>query len=682
MSTQDDRRAMGLKKAIEGFLKNSSKTYTVETLIKRFGMPQKYAYLAEQVLKEQQHKKKKIETPAPSLYKKRYEQDENAHRLGIFIQTKHGGELRPAHRKDTAHALQINKKQSEGLKDGDVILYQIEKKEVHIRQVIGAFADPRVYSLMTIFNANMPFDFSKEAQEDAEKGAIPDLKNRVDLRDIPFVTIDGEDARDFDDAVFAKADIRPENPKGWLLWVAIADVSYYVHPGTALDHEAYLRGNSVYFPDRVVPMLPEYLSNGLCSLRPNEDRACLAVEMIINAQGILQSCHFVRGLMKSRARLTYTQVQYAIEGKSDEACTPIYDDILKPLYQAYLCLKKARKQRGTIDFDVPEYQVHFDKNHVLRDITKRTHLEAHQLIEECMIAANISAAKALLAKGVPTLYRTHESPEDLRYSDLCLVLQAQNVPFKKVKKVTPAHFQEILDLVKEHPARIMIHQLILRCQSQARYTPDAETGHFGLSLDHYSHFTSPIRRYSDLIIHRTLIEALSLGHDGRIPESKEKLRETGQHLCTRERAAVSAEREVKERYAAAFLYKRVGEKFSGVITGFSKSGMFVTIDSVGAEGFIPLHSVTFDHLILDAQQYRYIGKRTKIVYQMGQEVSVVLKESNPMTSNIIFTLMRPSGDAPKANQKVIHKKHEDTHEHKRPKRHIKRKPRKDHKVDA
>jgi ribonuclease R len=386
-----------------------------------------------------------------------------------------------------------------------------------------------------------------EAQANAAKPVT--LGKRTDLRDLPLVTIDGSDARDFDDAVFAEADGDAKNPGGYRILVAIADVAHYVRPGDALDTEARKRGNSVYFPDRVVPMLPEALSNGLCSLRPDEDRACLAVEMVIDARGQKVKHRFMRGLMRSSARLTYEQVQAAADG-GEAGIVP--EGIIEPLYGAYRLLLAARNERGALDLDLPERKVVLGDDGKVASIEPRERLDSHRLIEEFMVLANVAAAETLEAKRRPCMYRIHESPDPEKVEALKEYLQGLDLPFGTSGVIRPKTFNELLAKVRGGIHETIVNELVLRSQSQAVYSPD-NIGHFGLGLRRYAHFTSPIRRYSDLLVHRALIDAHGFGKDGLGEIEMESFNETAEHISMTERRAAAAERSAISRYVAAYL---------------------------------------------------------------------------------------------------------------------------------
>ncbi|HEX7006026.1 MAG TPA: VacB/RNase II family 3'-5' exoribonuclease, partial [Alphaproteobacteria bacterium] len=448
----------------------------------------------------------------------------------------------------------------------------------------------------------------------------------------------GADARDFDDAVWAEPDPDPRNRGGWHLIVAIADVAHYVRPGDALDKAARERGNSVYFPDRVVPMLPEALSNDLCSLRPNEDRACLAAQLWINRDGRLLRHRFDRALMRSAARLTYEQVQAARDGCPDDVTGPLLEPVLNPLYGAYRVLERARKKRGALEIDLPERQIVLGDDGKVASITPRARLDSHRLIEEFMILANVAVAEALEAKRQPCMYRVHEAPDPERVQALREFLETLGLNLAKGQVLKPAHFNRILERSADTPHARMVHELVLRTQAQAKYSPD-NVGHFGLALRRYAHFTSPIRRYSDLLVHRALIGGFGLGPGGIGPEDAARFPEQGEHISATERRAVAAERDATDRYVAAFLADRVGAIFGGAISGVTRFGLFVTLDETGADGFVPMRRLPRDYYEHDEARHCLIGRSGGPRFDLGGRVQVRLVEANPITASLLFDLV-------------------------------------------
>lgn len=521
-------------------------------------------------------------------------------------------------------------------------------KQAKVLQTLGTMDDPRIISLISIYEQGIPHEFPDTVIEESEKVRALSMEGREDLRSIPFVTIDGEDARDFDDAVWAEED----SEDGWHLMVAIADVSYYVKPGSALDQEAYLRGNSVYFPDRVVPMLPEALSNDLCSLRPKEDKACFAVHLWLDSKGRLKKHKFVRGVMQSIERLTYSQVQMAMDGSPDAQTAPLVDSIIKPLYGAYALLQKAREFRGTLDLELPEKQVIWDQAGHIADIHPRARLDSHRLIEEFMILANVAAAQQLEALQAPCIYRVHDEPNPEKIFMFRELIEGLGFSFPKSQAITPRSFVHLLKAAHGTPHQALISQLTLRTQAQAIYHPQ-NIGHFGLSLKKYSHFTSPIRRYADIIVHRSLIAALKLGDDG-LPEEAD-LGAISEQVSSTERRAASAERAALERYVGVYLQEKVGQTFKGRISGVAAFGLFVTLDDSGADGLVPMNNIPGDFYHYEERKHRLVGRRTRRILTLGDPVTVILQEVDPLTSSIVFALASSYKPALK-KRKVIPKR--------------------------
>lgn len=519
----------------------------------------------------------------------------------------------------------------EDLKEGDLIVAEVSKQRrdprSKILKVLGNLDDPSTISLISIYQENIPHEFPEEVLKEAEKVRNLPLDNREDLRNIPFVTIDGEDARDFDDAVWA----HPDPDEGWHLMVAIADVAHYVRPDSALDKEALKRGNSVYFPDRVVPMLPEALSNDLCSLRPKEDKACFAVHLWLDKKGRLKQHKFVRGIMQSVERLTYSQVQKAKDGHPDAQTTPLLESVIKPLYGAYELLKSAREFRGTLDLEIPEKQVILGEDGHITDIHNRPRLESHQLIEEFMILANVAAAQQLEQLKSPCIYRIHDVPSMEKIFIFRELVEGLGFSFPKSQAVTPRSFLHLIKAAHGTPHQELISQLTLRTQAQAQYHPE-NIGHFGLSLKKYSHFTSPIRRYADIIVHRSLIAALALGDDGLLKDTD--LHEIGAQVSFTERRAAAAERAAIERYITIYLKDKVGETFQGIISGVTSFGLFVTLEHSGADGLIPMSSLPDDYYIYEERKHRLVGRRHKHTYTLGDPIVVTLVEVDTLTNSV------------------------------------------------
>ena len=510
-------------------------------------------------------------------------------------------------------------------------------KPVRVIERLGRLGDARSVSLICLFTHDIPQVFPEAAIAEAEAATETGLAGRTDLRDLPLVTIDGEDARDFDDAVFAQAD--PDG--GWRLVVAIADVAHYVRTGSALDREARRRGNSVYFPDRVVPMLPEALSNGWCSLKPDQPRGCLFVEMRIGADGAKHAHRFGRGLMRSAARLTYDQLQAAADGEIGLA---LPDGLLGSLYGAFRALLAARARRGTLDLDLPERKVVLGEDGTVDAITPRPRLDSHRLIEEFMVLANVAAAQELERLHQPCMYRVHAPPSPEKLDALRDLLSTLDIALKPAGEVRPADLDHVLQQVAGTEQAPLINEMVLRAQSQAEYSPDNQ-GHFGLALQQYAHFTSPIRRYADLLVHRALIAGLRLGEDGLGRDEAAGFVDAGEHITGTERRAALAEREAIDRYIAAHMAGKVGATFQARISGVTRFGLFVTLSETGASGLVPISSlsssVADDFWMHDEAAQALIGQRTRQSFRLTQRIEVRLVEATPLTGGLLFSV---SGD--------------------------------------
>ena len=503
---------------------------------------------------------------------------------------------------------------------------------------LGRPDEPGAISLFAAQTFGLPIAFPPEVEAQAAAAQPVTLAGRTDLRRLPLVTIDGADARDFDDAVFAEPDADPANTGGWHLVVAIADVAHYVRPGDPLDGEARRRANSVYFPDRVLPMLPEALSNGLCSLRPGEDRACLAVHLWYDRRGRMLRHRFERALMRSRARLVYEQVQAAADGAPDAVTGPLLESVVRPLYGAYAVLAKARRRRGTLDLDLPEAEVRLGPVGRPEAIVTRPRVDSHRLIEEFMIAANVAAAQTLDQAGMHCMYRIHDAPDPLKLEALAQLLQSLGMGRGPGALARPADLSRLLEQLKEHELSPIVSQLVLRAQSQAAYAP-RNIGHFGLNLGHYAHFTSPIRRYADLVVHRALISTLRLG-DGGLEESVtlDELQTLGAHLSRAERRAMEAERNALSRFTALLMSERIGGTFAGVITGVQKFGVFVRLDETMAEGLVPARTLG-EPFTYDPARQVLLGRLSGSALALGDRVAVELTEADVLTGQLTFRLV-------------------------------------------
>jgi len=567
--------------------------------------------------------------------------------LGVYHPAADGGRLIPTDRRNKTEFVVLPPNRGDA-EPGDLVMADILPAgrlglpQVRVTERFGSTAEPRAISLIAIHAAGLPTVFPHSALREAELAAVPPLSTREDLRAIPLVSIDGADARDFDDAVWAEADPDPANPDGWHLLVAIADVSYYVRPGSALDRAAYERGNSVYFPDRVVPMLPEALSNGLCSLRPGEDRACLAFHLWIDRNGALVRHRLVRGLMRSAARLTYEQVQACRDDRPDDETGPLAEPVIAPLYGAFARLWAARSRRGTLELDLPERRVRVDERGRVADIAGRERLDSHRLIEEFMIAANVAAAETLEARTMPGLYRVHDQPSMDKMEALRGFLAGIGQTLPKRQELTPEHFTRILRKAEGTPEAPLVSEVILRAQAQAAYSPD-NIGHFGLALRRYAHFTSPIRRYADLIVHRALIRTLNLGVGGLDDGALGRLAEIGDHISATERRAAAAERDALDRFTASFLSDRIGARFAGRVSGVTRFGLFVRLDENGADGLIPASTLPDDRYEHDEAKHALVGQRHGRTYRLSAPLSVILVEADPLTGSTLFRLADPQG---------------------------------------
>src|SRR5210317_2205745 len=448
-------------------------------------------------------------------------------------------------------------------------------------------------------------------------------QTRQNLRDVPLVTIDPADARDHDDAVFAEYDTDPANKGGFILWVAIADVAHYVTPGSQLDREAWKRGNSTYFPDRVVPMLPDRLSGDLCSLHEGVPRACIALRMVLDAQGDKISHEFYRAMMKSAASLTYQEVQAAMDGHVNERVEPYLETVIQPLYAAYAALAAARERRQPLDLDLPERRIELSEDGKVASVAFKDRLDAHRLIEECMVLANVAAAETLIAKKTPLLFRVHEEPSPDKLEALRETAQAAGLVLAKGQVLRTKHLNQLLQQAKGTDEAELINMSTLRSMTQAYYAPQ-NFGHFGLALRNYAHFTSPIRRYADLIVHRGLIAAHGWGKDGLTPDMIERLEETGNHISDTERRSMVAERDTVDRYLAAYLSERMGNEFDGRISGVAKFGIFVRIDDSGADGIIPIRSLGREFFHYDQAANTLVGSDTGLTLSLGMRVTVRL----------------------------------------------------------
>ncbi len=558
--------------------------------------------------------------------------------IGVFTAAARGGFLRSTDRRHKSDFF-VPPESTGGAKPGELVRAEVagprERGETRAKvlQRLGHAEDPGAISLIAIHSHDIPVEFPQEALAIAEAARPCPLGSRSDLRQLPLVTIDGPDARDFDDAVWAEPDPAPGNAEGFHLVVAIADVAHYVRAGAALDVAAYRRGNSVYFPDRVVPMLPEALSNGLCSLKPGEERACLAVHIWIDGEGNKLSHRFVRGLMRSAARLTYEQVEAARNGNADDLTAGLREPVIAPLYAAFAALAAARRRRGTLDLDLPEPKVVFSPDGKIARIQAAPRFDSHKLIEEFMISANVAAAETLEEARQPAMYRIHDRPNSEKLEALREFLEGIGYNLPKGQVIRPQSFSGILDQARSRGDIHMVSELVLRAQAQAQYSPE-NIGHFGLALRRYCHFTSPIRRYADLMVHRALISGLRFGDDGLAPDAA--FVEAGEHISMTERRAVAAERDAMDRYTVAFLEQKVGTIFTGRITGVTRFGLFVRLDESFADGLIPMRSLADDFYIHDESRHCLVGRRRGRKFTLGDPAAVRLVEADKVTGGLLL----------------------------------------------
>ncbi len=571
---------------------------------------------------------------------------QSAHRiLGVFkADPRGGGRVVPADRKARSE-LMIDQEHAADAQDGDLVLVELQSgaraygpKRGLVKEVVGREDDPRAASILAIHTHGIPMGFSEEEEAQAKAAKKPTVRGREDLRKIPLITIDPEDARDHDDAVYAEPDDDPNNQGGFRVWVAIADVAAYVTPGSPLDRGARRRGNSTYFPDRVAPMLPESLSADLCSLREGEDRACLAVELVIDAQGKKRRHRFVRGLMKSAAKLSYGQAQAAIDGKPDDKTGPLLEPILKPLWAAYAAATQGRNARQPLEIDAPEHRITFGPDGRVAGVKKRERFDAHKLIEEFMIQANVAAAEMLEDKGLQLIFRVHERPSEEKIASLTDFLPTVGLKWAMGQVVSAGRFNRLLQMVQGGEHADIVNEVVLRTQAQAVYSPD-NLGHFGLNLAKYAHFTSPIRRYADLTVHRALIRALGFGKDGQTPEEQGELDAIAEEITAAERRSMAAERDATARYIASFLADRVGSTFEGRVTGVTRFGLFVRLAETQADGLVPVSTLGDQRWLHDEAAHALVGERSGERFILGQQVEVRLEEATPVTGGLLFTVL-------------------------------------------
>ncbi len=563
--------------------------------------------------------------------------DEERPITGVYLSTARGGRIKPASRK-IKHELHVREADRNGAEDGDLVLATPYPQRgygpvrAQISEILGRQEDPRAASLLAIAAHDIPTTFPAEVVAQAET-ARPAQVKRTDLRETPLITIDPADARDHDDAVFAEA-----LDDGFRVIVAIADVAAFVTPGSALDREALKRGNSTYFPDRVIPMLPFELSADACSLKEGKDRQCMAVEILFDRSGTKRSHTFMRAIMRSAGALSYEEAQQAIDGAPSARAEALLESVLKPLWSAYAALSKAREKRGPLELDLPERKVEIATDGTVSGIRTKERFDAHKLIEELMIQANVCAAEELEKHKTPLLYRVHDAPSDAKIAALSEFLKTLDIKWPMGERTQTHRFNRLLDDFGDTDNAEAVSEIVLRTQSQAIYSPE-NIGHFGLNLKKYAHFTSPIRRYSDLIVHRALISSLKFGPDGLTEKQAVQLDEMAEHLVRTERRSMAAEREATDRYLAHFLADRIGAEFEGRITGVTGSGLFIRLEETGADGFCPASRISDEYWGYQEAAQALVGETTGKRYELGQPVRVRLDEVTPLEGGLLLELL-------------------------------------------
>jgi ribonuclease R len=571
---------------------------------------------------------------------------EKRRQLGIFrSRARGGGVIDPVDRKELKE-WPIAPGDEGDARDGDLVRYDLARSgrlgvpQARVAETLGNPHDQLKISLIAVHAHGIPDEFPNAVLAELKALEAARLDGRTDLRALDLVTIDPVDARDHDDAVHAAPDPDPGNGGGWIVHVAIADVAHYVRPGTRLDSEAGLRGNSVYFPDRVVPMLPERISNDLCSLREGEERPCLVARMVFDRQGNKRGHTFLRAMMRSAAKLSYEEAQAAIDGRPSTKAKPLLDRALRPLWAAYAVLAQARDRREPLDLDLPERKIIIDKHGRVERILTPERLTAHRLIEEFMIQANVAAAETLEARRAPVVYRVHDAPSNEKLVALRQFLETLDLRLPGSATLRAGDFNKVLKRAKTLPVGDLVNEVVLRAQSQAEYAP-ANIGHFGLNLRRYAHFTSPIRRYADLLVHRSLIRTLKLGAGGIADDEVARLEETSRAISDAERRAMAAERETADRLIAGYLADRVGAEFAGRVAGVTRAGLFVRLSETGADGFVPAATIGDDYFRHHETAHALVGDRTGETYRLGDEVRVRLVEAVPTAGALRFEMLSP-----------------------------------------
>ncbi len=567
--------------------------------------------------------------------------------LGIFRIGVRGARIEPVDKKQIGREYIVAQADRGDAQDGDLVAVELlggsrfGATQARVREVVGTLASEKAVSLIALHAHGIPDAFRADTLAEAAAARQTAVQaegfSREDWRDMPLVTIDPPDAKDHDDAVFAEPDTDPANDGGFIVTVAIADVSWYVRPDSALDREAVFRGNSVYFPDRVVPMLPEEISNDLCSLVPMQDRPALVVRLFLGADGAKKRHTFHRVMMRSHAKLSYAQAQTGFDGKPDDIAAPMVERVLQPLFAAYQCAKQARENRGPLDLDLPERKILLKDDGTVDRVVIPPRLEAHRLIEEFMILANVAAAETLEDKRQSLIYRAHDEPSAEKLTALSEFLATIGIKLAKGQTIRAATFNNILARVKDTENENLVNEVVLRSQAQAEYTAE-NYGHFGLNLRRYAHFTSPIRRYADLIVHRALVRALKLGPGGLPDTAGGGLAEIATRISAAERRAMAAERETNDRLIAGYLADRIGASFTGRVAGVTRAGLFVKLKETGADGFVPMSTLGNEHFHFDEVASAIVGSRSGTGWRLGDFVEVKLVEAAPIAGALRFEI--------------------------------------------
>ena len=564
--------------------------------------------------------------------------------IGVFESIPDGGAVIRSVDKKNRRDLVVAAGDTGDAKDGELVAVEVRRgtrlgpPRAVVRDRVGDMKSEKAVSLIAILTHGIPHEFDEAVLAEVANVKPVGLAGRTDLRNLPLVTIDPPDAKDHDDAVHAGVDADPENPGGFVVTIAIADVAGYVRPGTALDRSARERGNSAYFPDRVVPMLPERLSADLCSLKAGQDRPALVAEIVIGADGRARRTRFLRAKIQVATNISYRQAQLAADGQTDDETGPLAETVLAPLWEAYRAVARARDAREPLGLDIPERKLILDATGHVERVLVPERLEAHRLIEAFMILANVAAAETLEKRRTPLLYRVHDSPSPEKLAALADFLATIGMKLPKAGVLLPHHFNGILAQAADTEHERLVNEVVLRSQAQAEYAAE-NYGHFGLNLRRYAHFTSPIRRYSDLVVHRALIRALDMGEDGLSDREIDDLDEIAAHISATERRAMAAERETVDRLTANFLADRIGASFDGRVTGVTRSGLFIRLEDTGADGFVPAATIGADYYRYDEAGQRMIGDRTGETYTLGDPVEVKLVEAVPLAGALRFEII-------------------------------------------